>query len=382
MNKIKILHCADLHLGAQLSSIGNLARQRSEEVLMTFDRIISICKDESIELLLIAGDLFESCNVDTETAGAVKKALSQIPDTVTVISPGNHDYVSLDSVYEDDDWPENVHIFKSELDYIELKDKKVRVWGAGFTGTYIENSLLREADIPQDDMVNICVMHGNLISENQESCYNPITPSLIRFSNMDYIALGHIHKRTEILHSGNTDYSYSGCPEGRGFDELDEKGIYIGTVMKGHTELTFRPVCRRMNIETYVDISGASTNNETAEIILHTLKNKYGENYSDNLYKVILIGGLESDYTPDCVKIAARLQDEVFYIKLNDETHIKIDLEELSKETSLKGIFVKKMLDKINVYIKNNDEVSANQYRKAMYIGIKAFDSEVTANEN
>lgn len=382
MNKVKILHCADLHLGAQLSSIGTLAKRRSEEVMMTFDKIVSICKSQNIGLLLIAGDLFESSNIEKEIINSVKIALSKIPKTIIVISPGNHDFVSIDSAYEEDDWSENVYIFKSGMKYIELPDKGIRVWGAGFTGTYQEKSLLEEVDVPQDELINICVMHGDLISENQTSRYNPITPTQIRFSNMDYIAFGHIHKKTEILHSGTTAYAYCGCPEGRGFDECDEKGVYIGTVMKGHAELEFLPVCRRMNLEVPVDISGALTNNETAEIILHTLKKKYGDMFSENLYKIIITGSIDSDYIPDCSKIAARLTNEVFYIKVKDETHIKIDLDELSKETSLKGIFVKKMLEKINSCIEKNDEITTEQCRKAMYIGIKAFDSEVTQNEN
>nr|WP_319488805.1 DNA repair exonuclease [uncultured Caproiciproducens sp.] len=380
MNKIKILHCADLHLGAELASVGNKARQRREEMLMTFDRIVSMCKTESVELLLIAGDLFESSNTDSAAVHSVKKALSEIPDAVVAIAPGNHDYVSLDSPYADGDWPANVHIFQSGIDFFELPDKGVRVWGAGFTGTYVTESLLKEVNVPEDDMVNICVMHGDLVAENQTSNYNPVTPSQIRFSGMDYIAFGHIHMRTELLHSGRTAYAYCGCPEGRGFDELNEKGVYIGTVLKDKSDLVFRPVCRRMNLEVRVDVSGASANNEVAAIILHTLKQKFGETYSENLYKVILEGALGATFSPDCAAIAVRLEDELYFVKIKDETHIQVDVNALSKETSLKGIFVRKMLEKINAGLK--DEAQAAQYRRALYIGLKAFDSEVKLNEN
>ena len=380
MNKIKILHCADLHLGAEISSLGSKAGQRREEILMTFDRITSLCREENIELLLIAGDIFESSGTDRAAVRSVKKALSEIPGTAVAIAPGNHDYVSLDSPFSDEDWPANVHIFQAGLDFFELPEKGVRVWGAGFTGTYVTESLLDVPHVPEDDTVNICVMHGDLVAENQPSNYNPVTPSQIRFSGMDYIAFGHIHMRTDILHSGRTAYAYCGCPEGRGFDELGEKGVYIGTVRKDKIDLEFRTVCRRRNLVVPVDIGGVSSNNEAAAVILQTLNRQFGEAYGENLYKIILEGALDASFSPDCAAVAARLENELYFVKIKDETHIRADLSALSKETSLKGIFVRRMLEKINAAGK--DDADTAQVRRALYIGLKAFDSEVKRNEN
>jgi exonuclease SbcD len=382
MNQIKILHCADLHLGAELSSIGTHAKQRREEILITFYRIVTICKEEGIALLLIAGDFFEGFDIDKNTVKSVKEVLAGIPNTIVAIAPGNHDYVSIDSPYSDTDWPEHVHIFRSGLECVTFEEKGLRLWGAGFTSTYVTEPLLHQTDIPDDGKINICVLHGDLVAENQSSNYNPISPTQIRFSGMDYLALGHIHKRTDILQSGTTHYAYCGCPEGKGFDELDEKGVYIGIVSKGRADLDFRPVCRRMNLEVPVDISGAATNNEVSETIIHTIKEKYGEEYSKHLYKVILEGALHTGFTPDCVAIALRLENDLYFIKIKDQTHIAIDFNELAKETSLKGIFVRKMLDKLNNSLERHQEQEAYQYRRALHIGLKAFDSEVTLNEN
>lgn len=392
MSNIKLLHCADIHIGSELASIGNKARQRREEILMTFDKIVSICKDENIDLLLIAGDLFQSSNMDKDSVDSVKKSLKNIPDTIVAIAPGNHDYVSIESPFLEEDWPDNVHIFKSKLEAVEFKELGLRLWGAAFTSTYVTSPMLDpdSINIPGDDMVNICVIHGDLISENQQSNYNPISSTQLRFSGMDYVALGHIHKRTEILKNGSTYYSYSGCPEGQGFDELGEKGVYVGTVTKERCDLKFRPICKRMNVELHVDISGASTNNEVAEIVLRTIKSlvtvtesdRGGKAYSKHLYKAILEGAIDASFKLDCEAVAARLEGEVYFIKLRDETHIEIDMDSLAKEASLKGIFVRKMLDKINKSLDGENDDEADKYRKALYIGLKAFDGEVLYNEN
>ena len=382
MPKIKILHCADIHIGAELASIGNKARQRKEEILMTFDKIVSICKDENIQVLLIAGDLFQSSNMDEAVVSSVKNSLRNIPETIVAIAPGNHDYISIDSPFSDEDWPGNVHIFKSKFEAVEFKELGLRLWGAAFTSTYVTNPMLNLVEVSKDDMINIGVIHGELISENQTSNYNPISVAQIRNSSMDYIALGHIHKASGVLKAGNTYYAYCGCPEGQGFDELDEKGVYVGTITKGKCNLKFRPICKRMNVELHVDISGVNTNNEVAGIVVKTIKTKYGEIYSNNLYKVILEGAIDANFKVDCEAAAIRLESEVYFIKLRDETHIEIDINSLAKEASLKGIFVQKMLDKINKNIDSGNDILVDQYRKALYIGLKAFESEVGYNEN
>ena len=56
----------------------------------------------------------------------------------------------------------------------------------------------------------------------------------------------------------------------------------------------------------------------------------------------------------------------------------KIDTDALSKEPSLKGIFVRKMLEKIE----NADEASKVIYEKALNLGLKAFSGEVKYDED
>ncbi len=381
MNKIKVIHCADLHLGAELSSLGHLARARREEHVMTFTRIIDLCQREKADLLLIAGDLFEGSCTDQPIVDTVREAFSRIPDTLVAIAPGNHDYIALDSPYEQECWPDNVLIFKSDYDSAVFADRGFRVWGVGFARTYAAESLLPSGAFVDDRLINIGVLHGDLVAAGQSSLYNPVTVSQIGDSGLDYLALGHIHKRTDIMRSGRTFYAYSGCPEGRGFDELGEKGVFIGTVSKGKADMAFLPVCRRMNLELSVDIGAAATQNEAAEIIRRIAREEYGEQYREHLYKIILTGALTDRFTPDSLAITLRLQEDFYFAKVYDRTHPAIDVAALAKEISLKGIFVRKMLEQIDRCVASRQE-TADQYRRALYLGLKAFDQEVNLNED
>jgi DNA repair exonuclease SbcCD nuclease subunit len=188
---------------------------------------------------------------------------------------------------------------------------------------------------------------------------------------MDYIALGHVHKRTDIGKIGNTFCAYCGCSEGQGFDEVGEKGVYIGTVSKGKTDLEFKSVCRRMHITEDVNIEGIPSSPEIADAILSLLSKKYGENFSENLYTITLTGATDKNSEINIAEILERLENKVYFAKIKDKTEPQINLSEIASENSLKGIFVKKMLEKINL-----DDENKQRYIYALKIGLKAFNTE------
>ena len=99
MKEIRILHCADMHLGAELSTLGRKAVTRRAEVKRTFLKILKLCQDEKIQLLLIAGDLFDNVHVQKTMLEEIKNGLAGLEDTTIAIAPGNHDPITEDSPY-------------------------------------------------------------------------------------------------------------------------------------------------------------------------------------------------------------------------------------------------------------------------------------------
>lgn len=378
VKQVKILHCADIHLGAELTMLGRSAVTRKAEIKKTFMNIIKLCLEEQVELLLMAGDLFDSVHVQENTLEEIKDGFASLKDTVVAIAPGNHDPYTLDSPYAKKDfWPENVIIFKSGLEKVELGNMGIRLWGAAFTETYAITSMLKNHTVPKDELINICVIHGELVAPNQRSNYNPITEKQLKSSGMDYVALGHIHKQTDILKAGDTYYAYSGCPEGRGFDELDEKGIYLGIVSKGSCRLLYHTLCQRMNVELFVDVSAAVNSRTAADIVLQKIELKYGETYSSNLYKVILEGMIDDDVSINIEDIKIAL-NEVFFVKIKDNTSIKIDFDPVATESTLRSVFIRKMTERINDAKPDEKE----RLNAALRLGLKAFLGEVQYSED
>ena len=377
MESVKILHCADLHIGAAASFLNERAENRRFEALLTFERIVALARDNGVQIMLIAGDLFHSNNIEGSFCERVFEALRSIPEIKIVFSAGNHDPLSADSPFLKYKLPENLHIMGTDDDCKTFEDLRVHVYGKSFKEVYCKGEKVFSMVPPQDDFINLMCIHGDLKSD-LSSNYNPITSDFISNSGMDYIALGHVHKRTDICKIGSTFCAYCGCPEGQGFDELGEKGVYIGEVKKGGCELSFFPTAKRMHLTESVDISGCDSNLSATERIVEELKARYPDVYTENLYKIILTGNVDESADISATEIASRLDEQLYYVKVRDNTESIIDYELLAEEKSLKGIFVKNMLSAIN----SASEEEKDKYKTALTLGLKAFSTEVTFDEN
>ncbi len=371
MNKVKILHCADVHLGASERFLGVAAASRRIENLITFERITQTAKERAVDLLLIAGDLFDSNHIEKEWIDRAFKALADIAPIQAVIVAGNHDPLTADSPYKSK-LPENVRVFSGQTGCLTFENLGVRVYGKSFTGVYMKGEDRFPIVPPQDDFCNILLLHGDT-SGNTESPYNGIPAGFLNGCGMDYVALGHIHARTECLRAGSTFYAYPGCPEGQGFDELGPKGVLCGTVEKGNAQMEFIPLCRRQHLSVKTDLTGCTDPADIAPFLLSRLESRYGKEYAEHLYKITLTGALPEGFHLSVDEIAARLNDVVYFAKVCDRTAVEADLELLAQEENLKGVFVRQLLE----MRKTASEEQQALIDEAMDVGLKAFSAEV-----
>jgi len=375
MSIVKILHCADIHIGASESFLGAMAESRRKETLLTFERIVDLAEKSEVDVLAIAGDLFDSNTIEKSFIDAVFNKIASIPNIKVIFAAGNHDPLNPQSPFIKYDTPENLFVLGINDSVVYFDSLNLKVYGRSFETVYLKGKETFEKNV-DDSTINLMVQHGELKSD-LNSKYNSITKNFITHSRMDYIALGHVHAKTEIGKLGDTYFAYCGCPEGQGFDELDIKGVYLGEIGKGVCNLEFIPISKRCHIFENVDISGISAD-EIFECILKQLENNYGEGFHNNLYKIELVGTCDFENGVDIADLTARLSDKVYFVKIKDNTTPAIDLETLSREQSLRGIFVRQMLEKI----KQADEAAAKKYKYALNLGLKAFSSEVKFDEN
>lgn len=374
MTTFRMVHTADLHLGSLFSSTPEVASQRKMEQIDTLKQILDICTETKADALLIAGDLFDSMKVERGLLNDVKEMLSHYNLRI-FITPGNHDPVTPDSCYHEE-WPQNVHIFRGGMEKVEIPEKNTCVWGAGFTKTACEETLLKNF-APVNSRINVLILHGELTdSPHADSRYNPIYREALKNSGADYVALGHIHKY-EHYEDNDFLYCYSGAPAGRGFDETGEKGVLVGYAAKGFAHMEFTPLDSRMYHTDKIDVSGCESTREFAGRIVTVLRDRHGEKFGHHLYDITLSGDLENGVIPALPEITKRLGESVFYARLTDNTRTSMNLELLMNDSTLKGAFVRKIVNKMQSDSRNRDK-----YMRALIYGLRAFDGEIEIDEN
>lgn len=95
---MKLLHLADVHLGASYSGFGELAAERSARVLDAFRALPDVAAEERVDAVLFAGDLFDGPQPGPTVMAAVRDTLRRLVDEILVpvfMVPGNHDAITL-----------------------------------------------------------------------------------------------------------------------------------------------------------------------------------------------------------------------------------------------------------------------------------------------
>lgn len=352
---MRFIHLADMHLDnafkvlAMKKDLGNLRRleQRS-----AFKDAIEYIKQNKIPYFFIAGDLYEHKYIKQSTIEFVNNLFKTIPETKIFIAPGNHDPFLKNSFYNTFKWNDNVYIFNSEIKKYEFED--VDIYGFGFSDFYCTNSGIENIEIKNKNKINILIVHGALNSSKAiDRSYNPINESDLKKLGFDYIALGHVHKGN---YQENTNIVYPGSTISCGFDELGEHGMLDVTLDKKQLNIDFIKLDKRIFEVKEIDITSLNSEEELVETI-----NSLDINYN-HMYKIILQGNKNFPINLNTIQ---KLITQANIIKIKDFSKVPYDLESIAKQNNLKGIFVKKCLEKIE-----NNECDEEKIKKVIEIGL------------
>ena len=323
---IKFLHAADLHLDAPFSALSpEQAAERRQEQRALLQELADAANAHACDIVLLAGDLFDSVHASEQTLQALCRALGAIRAPV-FISPGNHDCLLPGSAYLTQRWPENVHIFRTpSIAAVELPEKGLRVYGAGFPARE-QPPVLNGFHAEQDGRINLMVLHGD--AQNAGSPYNAVSPAQIAASGLSYLALGHIHQASGLLSAGAVHYAWPGCAMGRGFDELGQKGAYLGEVSDSGVRLDFLPLHGRS-----YEILRVEAGDDALAAVTAALP----EDTQNDIYRVILTGEAEPVET---AALQAALAPRFYALTIRDETRPRRALWEGAEEDTLRGLFL------------------------------------------
>lgn len=367
MEKIKILQTGDLHFDTPFKDLNKkISLISKEELLEVFSRIVELSLINSVDILLLTGDIFDNLTVDKKTLLFIRNQIERIENIRVFISPGNHDPYNEKSFYKMIEWPKNVYVFKDNIEKIKIEELKTVVWGAAFTNNYIRKSLLKNIKI-EEDYINIMTIHGELSNSDEGNEYNPITKEDIGLSGLNYIAIGHRHNFSGIQKADNTYYGYAGCPQGRGFDEVGDKGVILGDITKDTVNLEFIRTSKRNYYIKNIDITNTNSYEEIKNIILSEISE---DERNLNFYKIILKGEVESYFNINEEVVLEKVKDYFYFVKIIDNTKIKIDIDSIAKDYSIKGVYARKLLEK------SKEDIPEEIIELALKMGVQALSKE------
>ncbi len=333
---MKFIHCADVHLDSKINELPEEKRRvRREEILSTFEKLCVFAVREEVSAVIVAGDLFDSVIISQKTLSRVLNAIKRASTVDFLYLPGNHENNAF--LLHKEIFPTNLKCFNNENTSFNYDDVSI----SGIITSHSNRGGVYKT-LPFDkDKINILVMHGRIVDYKTEGDAEIISLPLLRDKNVDYLALGHYHS----FSSGSIDsrgvYAYSGCLDGRGFDELGEKGFVLIEVVGGKLKYKFKPFCSRTLHEIAIFVDGEKDFISIREKVLSILKNSVLEN---SLVKVVLTGERLPDTDLDIEGLIYKLNEIYFYAKVTDKTSLKICVEDYKEDKSVRGEFVRLVL--------------------------------------
>ena len=230
---LRIIHTADIHLGARHDDLGVQAAAQRDRQFAAFRATVDLALAEKVDLFLIAGDLFDSNvqprrSVEKVAAELKRLAMARIR---TVIIPGTHDVYDRTSIYRaydlktmagSTDRDDLVTVLTPELRKIHLAALDVIVHGRVFDTKRAPVSPLQGLDAGTDNdgaTWRVGMVHGSIaIPGKTDRDEVVITSDEIAGSRLDYLALGHWHS-TQQGRAGAVTYAYAGAPEAVALDQ-------------------------------------------------------------------------------------------------------------------------------------------------------------------
>ena len=333
---MRFVHTADWHLGRPFTGLGSKGSVLRDAQMVTASRVIDVALSEDVDFVVISGDLFDSNEVSGRLVRKTTSLLAGLAPVPALVLPGTHDVLDEGSIYRrrEIDEVDNIFVFGIDGTSVEVDGAVVH----GRANDTKQGGVRPLRDLKRDTKAtaNVAVVHASIEIPGKS---NPedylVTPDDIAKSKMDYVAMGHWHKRGDYS-SGGVAAWYSGAPETLKFSEANGAGdVLLVEIHNRKAAVEPRHVGQFTWLEKTVDVAKFPPCGPLeAEILKSAGK--------DVLLKVRLRGVVPKDSKIDPTEMEQSLSEEFFHIQI-DASGIGYPLE------GLEGMFPKGTMGAIYV---------------------------------
>lgn len=347
---LRLLHTADVHLGARHADLGDRAATQRERQFAAFVATVDLALEEKVDLVLIAGDLFDS---NVQPRRSVERAAAQLKRLVDaririVISPGTHDVFDRASIYRAYDLAalsgavgsDLVTVLDPEHTEVHLKPLDLVVHGQCFATKRAPTSPLQGLDVSKDDRAawHVGLLHAAVAIEGKTDGDDVvITTDEIAASHLDYLALGHWHS-TRQGKAGRTTWAYAGAPEPIALDQ-DRAGnvLLVGLdALDGKKRVTVEE--RKVGRTRFerVELDAAKVGSQPGLVA------KLAEQADQDLVlDAVLIGVRPDELDVHVEEVEAELADKFLKVRVRDRSVAPLPEGTLASPDTVLGAFIR-----------------------------------------
>jgi DNA repair exonuclease SbcCD nuclease subunit len=375
---LRLLHTADVHLGARHADLGDRAATQRERQFAAFVATVDLALAEKVDLVLIAGDLFDS---NTQPRRSVERAAAQIKRLVdarirVVIAPGTHDVYDRASIYRAYDLPalagavgsDLVTVLDPEHHDVHLPALDVVVHGRCYATKRAPESPLAGLDVQGDDRAtwHVGLLHAALAIEGRTDGDDVvIRTEEIEASNLDYLALGHWHS-TSKGKAGRTAYAYSGAPEPVALDQDRAGNVLVVTLGAARgtksVEIEERKVGRTRFERRQLDAATIGTQ----PALVAALRDAANP---DLVLDVELIGVRPDELDLHVEEVEAELADQFLKVRVRDRSIAPLPDGPIASADTVLGAFTRDLEARVAEVEAADDRDTANELRDALRLG-------------
>ena len=376
---LRLLHTADVHLGARYADLGDRAAAQRERQFAAFKATVDLALKERVDGVLIAGDLFDS---NVQPRRSVERVAAELARLVaarirTVIIPGTHDVYDRASIYRAHDvaamsgsrpGEDFVTVLSPDRRAVLLESLNIVVHGPVFGTKRAPRSPLADFRLDESGAAiwHIGLIHGSIsIPRKTDGDEVVITTEEIAASGLDYLALGHWHSYVQGK-AGATTWAYPGAPEPVALDQDRAGNVLLVRLDKDAAGKQVRVEERRVG----------RTRFERRELDLGTIESQpalvamLARDADPDLVLDVLLGGVrpdELDLVAD--EVESQLAPSFLKVRVRDRSLGALTSGPIPSEDTIAGALIRNLEARIREREAAGDAVEAAELRDALRLG-------------
>lgn len=338
------------------------AATRRQELRDAFRRFIDLALELRVDAVTIGGDLYEHERSTLDTGNFVAQQFGRLGSIPALVSPGNHDPVTPDSLWRRVAWPDNVTIF-TEPRFRAANLSGVTVWGAGHDGPDLRQNLLEGFRVPAEG-THVLLFHGSDLHAVPEGkrAHCGFRPEDVVRTGAAFALLGHYHG-ARLYPADAPRFAYPGTLEALDFSEAGPHFALRLEVGDGAAKAELLPFGSVRYVTQALDVTGMSSSDELRGGIA-----ALGDR--EAIVRVVLAGQLQPEVELDLSALYNACAEGFRFLDLVDRTEPAYSLESLAMESTTKGAFVRLMLSRVEAAAGGERETA----ELALRLGLQAFE--------